>query len=134
VIAALLAACGFVGARKSTTKADFIAQADAICSSYEDLVAKATESFKHPSPRQALARVQNRLVPLYQQRDNALAQLAPPAADRATVAQFIADVKAATNAMALDPAAYVAAHGATPQARKAAADAAAYGFAVCARL
>jgi hypothetical protein len=128
------AACGAGTHEKSTAKADFIAQADGICSTYNDLAGKATKNLKHPGPRQAIAAVQNRLVPLFQRQNDELARLTPPAADRATVARFIADLKAATDDVALDPEAFVAAHGATPLARKAAAEAAAYGFAVCARI
>jgi hypothetical protein len=78
--------------------------------------------------------VQTRLVPLLRQRDNALAQLTPPADDRATVEQMIADMKTATDAIALDPADFVAEHGATPLARKAASEAATYGLVACAQI
>jgi hypothetical protein len=130
----LLAACGSSGKPKSSAKTDFIAQADAICSSYNDLASKATNNLKHPNQRQMITAIQKRLVPLFQRQDDELAQLHPPAADRATVSQFIADLKAATNDVAVHPEAFVAAHGATPLARKAADEAAAYGFAVCARI
>jgi hypothetical protein len=116
------------------TKDDFIAQADGVCSTYDDLVSKATKNLKHPSPRRAVDAVQLRLVPLLQRRDAELAQLTPPSADRTTVGYFLNDLRAATADIVLNPAGYVAAHGATPLARKAAAEAAAYGFAVCGRL
>jgi hypothetical protein len=112
-------------------KDNFIAHADAICSTYNDLALKATKNLRHPGARQAIATIQHRLVPLYERRDAELAQLEPPGADRAAVAQIVADLKAVTDDIALDPAAYVADHGATAPARKAAAEAAAYGFAVC---
>jgi len=130
----LLAACGSSAKSNSTAKSDFIAQADAICSSYNDQASKATANLKHPNQRQMIAAIQKRLVPLFQRQDTELAQLRPPAADRATVAKFIVDLRAATNDIALHPEAFVAAHGATPLARKAADEAAAYGFAVCARI
>ena len=133
-IAGLLAACSSSSPEKSTTKADFIARADGICSTYDGLAGNAAKNFKHPGARQMVATVERRLVPLYRQRDDELAQLTPPVSDRATVEQFLADLKAATDAVAVDPAAYVATHGATPQARKAAADASAYGFAVCGQI
>jgi hypothetical protein len=126
-----VAACGSSARGTSTTKADFIARADAICSSYNDLVSNATKNRKRTAPSQAATIVQHRLVPLYQRRNDALAQLTPPAADRTTIAQIISDMKAASDEIAFDPAAFVTAHGATPLARKAAAEAAAYGFAVC---
>jgi hypothetical protein len=120
--------------KKSTTKDDFIARADAICSAYNDLVSRATKTLKHPGPRRTVGALQNRLVPILQRRNDELARLTPPRADRVTVAKFLADLKAVTDDIILDPAAYAAAHGATPLARKAADEAAAYGFAVCARL
>ena len=133
VFAALVAACGSKTSA-STAKADFIAQADAICTSYDDLASKATKTFKHPSPRRQVAAIENRLVPLLRRESTELARLKPPAADRATIARFLADVNAATDAILLDPESFVTAHGATPLARKAASEAAAYGFAVCGRI
>jgi hypothetical protein len=132
IAAALVAACG--SGKKSTAKDDFIAQADGICGAYNDLVSKATRTVRRPGPRRAVAAVQNRLAPLLERRDAELAHLQPPDADRATIARFLADLKAATADAASDPSAYIAAHGATPLARKAAAEAAAYGFSVCARI
>jgi hypothetical protein len=129
-----VAACGSSAHEKSTAKDDFIAQADSICRTYNDLASNATKNLKHPGPRPAVAAVQRRLVPLFQRQNDELARLKPPVADRATIAQFIADLKAATDDVAVDPEEFVAAHGATPLARKAAAEAAAYGFAVCARI
>lgn len=130
----VLAACGSSAKNDSSAKSDFIAQADAICSSYNDQAAKATRNLKHPNQRQMIGAIQNRLVPLFQRQDAELAQLRPPEADRATVSKFIVDLKAATNDIGIHPEAFVAAHGATPLARKAAGEAAAYGFAVCARV
>jgi hypothetical protein len=132
VFAALSGACGS-SSKKSVTKDDFIAQADGICQNYGDLAGRASKNLRHPGPRQ-IAVIQDRLVPLLQRRDDELAQLTPPAADRETVAKFIADLKAATDDVLLNPAGYAAAHGATPLLRKAADEAAAYGFSVCARL
>jgi hypothetical protein len=134
VFAALGTACGSGSHEKSTAKVDFIAQADGICGTYNDLERKATKNFKHPGPRQAIATVENKLVPLFQRQNDELARLTPPAADRTTIAQFLADLKAATEEVAVDPEAWIAAHGATPLLRKAAAEAAGYGFAVCARI
>ena len=133
MIAGLLAACGSGSATKSLTKADFIAQADGICTKYEESASRASRSLKPPDVDRRIAVVQDHLVPLLERRNTQLAQLTPPAGDRATIAQFIADLEAATNAIARDPAGFVAAHGTTPFDRKAAAEAAAYGFTVCAR-
>jgi len=130
----MLAACGSSGKSASSEKSDFIAQADAVCSRYNDLATKATKNLKHPNQRQMISAIQNRLVPIFQRQDAELAQLHPPQADEATFAKFIADLKAATTDVAQYPEAFVAAHGATPLARKAADEAAAYGFAVCARI
>lgn len=129
-----LTACSSSGKNASSEKADFIAQADAVCSRYNDLATKATKNLKHPGPRQMVAAIQNRLVPIFQRQDAELAQLRPPKADQETVAKFVAELKAATTDVAQHPEAFVSAHGATPLARKAANDAAAYGFAVCARI
>ena len=135
VFAVLVGACTTTSAnaKKSTTKAGFIAQADDICRTYADRAFKAGENVKHPNVNKQVALVQDRLVPLLEHRNAELAQLKPPPADRATITRFLADLNAATNAIGLDPAAFVAAGGTTALTQKAAADAAAYGFEVCAQ-
>jgi hypothetical protein len=134
-VALVATACGSSSkSSDANKKAAFIAQADGICRSYNDLATNATKNLKHPNAQQMVSAIQHRLVPLFLRQDNELAQLQPPAADRATISTFITDLKAATDDVAAHPQTFVSDHGATPLAKKAAAEAAAYGFAVCARL
>jgi hypothetical protein len=133
VVCALLAGACTTSYKKSTTKADFIAQADDICRTYDNRASKATQNLKHPGVGRRIAMVQDRLLPLLERRNTELARLTPPAADKATIARFLADLNAETNEVGLDPAGFVAAHDTSPLAQKAVAEAAAYGFEVCGR-
>jgi len=127
-----LAACG--SSSNGLSKADYISRADAICQKYNGLAAQATASLTNPTPAQVVTAVRTKLVPLFERQNEDLAKLKPPAADRATVQRFVADLTAATADIGRHTQAFVDAHGATPLATKAATEAQGYGFKVCAKL
>ena len=129
---ATFAACG--SSSKGATKAEFVAQADATCERYTAVAKEVTANLTNPTPAQTAAAIKTRLAPLFERQVAELRTLKAPAADQATVNKFFDDLQAATADIARDPKGFLAAHGATPLAKKAAADAQAYGFQVCARL
>lgn len=127
---ALFAACG--SSYKGLSKADFISQADAICTKYNGLSVKATSGLKNPTDAQLLAAIQAKVVPLLPKLQAELRALKPPKADRATVKQFLAALQQSSTYFAQNTAAIVKTKGVNPYSGPAQQDSSAYGFKVCA--
>ena len=113
------------------SKADFIAQADAICKKYNDLSIKATSGLKNPTDADLVTAIKTKIVPLLPKQEAELRSLKPPKADRAVVKQFLDTLQKASDDLANDTAAMVKTKGASANVAAVSAQSAAYGFKVC---
>ena len=113
------------------SKADFIAQADAICKKYNDLSLQAQRGLENPTDAQIVALIKAKIVPLLPKQEAELRALKPPQADRAAVAQFLDALQKSSDELANSTEAIVKTKGASAYAAAVGAQASAYGFTVC---
>jgi hypothetical protein len=107
---ALIAGCGSSGSSSSTattaaiSKADFVAQANAICEKGNKAQSAAeTKLGKNATKAQAEALVTQTFVPNIQGQIDAIKALGAPAGDEATVAKMISLAEADLNKLKADP-------------------------------
>jgi hypothetical protein len=113
VLATILAAgmlavgCGGDGEEDAPTKAEFIAQADAICKKAHDRFEKdfnqAFAGNPHPSQTELNEFAENTLVPGVQGEIDDISELEPPRGDEAQVNAIIAAVQGGVNRIKADP-------------------------------
>lgn len=81
------------------TKAAFVTQANAICTSTTQKLAAATSGFTDSTPQaQQVEVVQTQVLPLFRQQIADLRKLSPPPADRAKVAAIFDAMSSAADA------------------------------------
>lgn len=130
VIGAMAAGCS--SSYKGLSKADFVTQANAICTqANQDTEAYAKELPKNPTPA-VVAKVEKKAIPVLNHELDEIGALKPPKADRARVKAILdeARAEAKTFATQLDADPKAALSGPDPL-KKSEDDAKAYGLTVC---
>ena len=130
-LALLASACGG-SSYKGLSKADFIKQADAICTKYNTLATAATKDLnQNSSQAELIAAIRTKLVPLFAQQQTELRKLKPPKEDRATVKQMIDDAQAAADDINKNTEKFLAGNGSTVLTEKSDKEETAYGLKEC---
>ena len=96
VVAALGACGGNSSSYKGLSKADFVTQAEAICTAGNTKIARVSAQFgsKEPTIEQFRDAYVNQLIPIFHSEVDDLRKLNPPAADRDTIKQMLDDLSA----------------------------------------
>jgi hypothetical protein len=137
-VAALGACGGSSSSYKGLSKADFVTQAEAICTAGNTKIAKISAQFgsKEPTIAQFKSAYINQLIPIFHSEVTDLRALKPPAADRDTIKKMLDELSTGVDQAKAEV------EGAKTQAelgtikepagmKTASAAARAYGLAVC---
>ena len=130
----MAASTGVAGAaaphKQAPTKAEFIAQGDAICSAGNQaeaaLQTRVVGTSKNPTKAQ-LTTFAKGIAKIILGEHAKLSKLTPPSADKATIKKLLTELKKEANALAAKPSLLLSGKGLD----KAAKQAQAYGFKVC---
>lgn len=105
---AALAACGGDDSSDAPTKAEFIADADAICTKGDDELQKAGEELfgnKSPNKDELISFTEDTIVPNIEQQAADLRELTPPEGDEDEIGSLLDSLDNGVTAIADDPAA-----------------------------
>ena len=138
-LTAVLGACGGSGSSyNGLSKADFVNQAEAICTAGNTKIAKISAGFNgtQPTIEQFKTAYLNQLIPIFHGEVNDIRALKPPATDRDKIKQMLDDLSAGVDqAKALVEGAKSQAELATikepPKMKAASSEARAYGLVTC---
>ncbi|MEA2346778.1 MAG: hypothetical protein QOG62_565 [Thermoleophilaceae bacterium] len=135
VVAVVVAGCGGGGSTEASsaiTKADFISQADAICTesnaAMEGDIKATFGGGAHPGKAEEKAFVTGVIVPSIEGDLQKVGALPKPAGDEAAISAFLDDANAGVAEAKNDPAGFPAS---APSLAKSSDEAAAYGLKVC---
>jgi hypothetical protein len=137
-LTAAVGACGGGSSYKGLSKADFVSQAEAICTAGNTKIAKVSAQFgsKEPTIEQFRDAYVNQLIPIFHGEVDDLRKLNPPAGDRDKIKQMLDDLSTGVDQAKADV------QGAKSQAelstikepakmKAASAEAKAYGLVTC---